>query len=648
MALVAPKPEDWRIQQAIVLRSADADVVRLLRQAQADVLAQLREVLARPVGIGRDVREAQLRLVQRNLYREMEKVYRSLGKLTEARRAEAAGRAIDFSKSVDTFKLVSNGVPGGADVAQAIADSELDTVASGIDRMIARTTGASYVPLSQRVYNSNVGINQKIDRLVNSAIARGLSAREFASEVRAFINPATPGGVRYASMRLARTEINNAAHAAAIQSAQGKPWIEAMHWNLSGSHGRPDICNQYATGGPKGDGNYPVHSVPAKPHPQCLCYPTSVTVDDDEFLDNLIGGKYESYISQYRNLQPGQVVRSNFGGGFPGPSPKVPPVKPTKVAKPPKSAAKPPTASAPPAPGATAAPAHSAEDFVRQALNQGKGTKEIFDTLKAQHGMSQLDSLRFVTKVKKDLPGSAAGAVKKVTPPAGRSAAPAGRVSPSPLGVDREALARKIELGSGENADRMLDELAHQASIVPKTANSLQSVRYADTANNVRYGATADALGYYIPSEERMFLSREIFSDRYRDVTWKHEVDTNWCSRSGHGHESDKSVFAHEFGHHVDQVLKRYSYAERRSFWEGVSRELGIKNPPATVLDTDLQDWIDKNKAAIVGKVSRYSATNRFELMAEIWQEYSTMGANARSWIKKIGKRMQDMAEDML
>lgn len=43
--------------------------------------------------------------------------------------------------------------------------------------------------------------------------------------------------------------------------------------------------------------------------------------------------------------------------------------------------------------------------------------------------------------------------------------------------------------------------------------------------------------------------------------------------------------------------------------------------------------------------VSGYGATSGNELLAEIWQEYSTAGSAARPHIREIGRQMQELAE---
>jgi ADP-ribosyltransferase exoenzyme len=292
------------------MQRADKQVLAQLRASQTALNAHLKALAARP-GFSNAIREAQLRLAKREIQLEMARLFRKLGDITSAMRLEAAARVLDVNRQLDAFKLLGAGLPDGAEVAQAIADAELDAARSGIDRMTARLQGASYNSLSQRVYTATSGLNGPISTLVNNALAAGLSAREFANAAKDFINPLTPGGVRYASYRLARTEINNAAHAVAVDAVQDKPWVSGMKWHLSGSHPRVDICNSLASGGPKNDGVYAKTSVPSKPHPQCFCYVTPETDDEEEFLDNLISGHYDEYLDKYRNLKSGEILRSN-------------------------------------------------------------------------------------------------------------------------------------------------------------------------------------------------------------------------------------------------------------------------------------------------------------------------------------------------
>lgn len=297
----APEPGDWLKANIRSQAQVQHDILDILRAADRRIQAQIRAIEARrSLGAGDLVRQEQLRMVQRNLKLEMAKIWRELGNVINARRLEAAARTIKVGQDLNTYLLSRVGDRSDGElIATNIANAELANAESGMDRLISRVQGTSYNQLSQRVYKSSIAINGTVDRLINTALARGLSARELAAEVRQFINPNTPGGVRYASMRLARTEINNAAHAVAVTQVQGSPWVTGMQWHLSGSHPKVDICDTLAKGGNKNDGIYVKDQVPAKPHPQCFCYVTPVTPSDDDFLDALVGGQYDDYIKRY-------------------------------------------------------------------------------------------------------------------------------------------------------------------------------------------------------------------------------------------------------------------------------------------------------------------------------------------------------------
>lgn len=246
------------------------------------------------IGIGAQVREEQLRLIQRNLLREQAAIFRRTGDIIRARRLEAAARAIQLGSAVDTALLDAVGRTGQARALRTAALEGLDhTVEVALTRM-----GQSAVPLSERIYRTRVWMDGRVQNMINSALTRGLSAREFAAEARDWFNPNTPGGVRYASMRLARTEINNAFHAVSVNHSAEKPWVEGMKWHLSRSHPKADVCDEYAKGGRNGDGVFAIRDVPRKPHPQCFCYVTPETPSEDEFLDNLVAGNYDSYLSR--------------------------------------------------------------------------------------------------------------------------------------------------------------------------------------------------------------------------------------------------------------------------------------------------------------------------------------------------------------
>lgn len=292
--MAIPEPIDWSVAYARVQRLADRDVLKILQQASLDVNRMLARLARQPSGIGKMVREEQLLTVKRNLLREQAAIFDRLGDVIRARRLEAASRAVRLGSAIDTALLEAAGRTGQARALREALTRGLDrTIEAAMARM-----GASSLPLSERIYRTRVWMDGRLDRMINSALARGLSAREFAAEARSWFRPDVPGGTRYAALRLARTEINNAFHAISVTHSADKPWIEAMKWHLSRSHPKPDVCDQYARGGRDGDGVYRPQDVPRKPHPHCFCFVTPVAPDEDAFLDGLVSGKYNDYLDR--------------------------------------------------------------------------------------------------------------------------------------------------------------------------------------------------------------------------------------------------------------------------------------------------------------------------------------------------------------
>lgn len=320
--MAAPEPADWSRAAARQSQLGDREILRVLRDATRDVRAILRRGF--PQGLGGRVREAQMQRVLKALLHKQAELMRKVGDVTAARRLQSAAEAVKLSSAVDTALFATAGRP---EVAEALRDA----FGRGLERTIelaeARMSGAS-VPLAEKVYRNEIWLNGRLENLVNSALAQGLTAREFASAAIGWFNPATPGGASYAAMRLARTEINNAFHHSSVLRTSQVPWLNTMKWHLSSSHPRPDLCDRYGKGGPKGDGVYPKGDVPRKPHPHCFCFVTPVDPDEDEFLDALTTGRYDNYLNSI--IKPaksrGKVVKGDFGP----PSGNVVPLTPKK------------------------------------------------------------------------------------------------------------------------------------------------------------------------------------------------------------------------------------------------------------------------------------------------------------------------------
>lgn len=271
-------------------RALDQDVLLALNTSAGRIERELRR-LERKAGIGAQVRRVQLQQTQAAMHREAATLWTRLGSTTNAamHKAAAAGAETILRGSESVLRGVIT--PADRDL---LVQSARASAVRALETAQERISGSSYVRLADSVYDNQVLYSGKIDEIVNAALVRGASARELANDVRAYINPATPGGARYAAMRLGRTELNNAFHASQVRQARTTPWVTALKWHLSGSHPKPDECNQYAEH--NGDGIWQPNQMPAKPHPNCLCYTTPVTVDEDEFVNQYLAGSYDEFL----------------------------------------------------------------------------------------------------------------------------------------------------------------------------------------------------------------------------------------------------------------------------------------------------------------------------------------------------------------
>jgi len=199
----------------------------------------------------------------------------------------ASATSLVTQQNKDILAMLLRAMPEeAAALAETFSASSFQTLESIRSRFL------NSIDLSPSVYRNSALMSGKIDAIVNDGIALGKSAREIAADVRGYINPRVQGGVRYAAMRLGRTELNNAFHTTSVRQYQESSWVEGVRWNLSGSHPRRDDCNDFAERNDfdLGRGVYPSTQVPFKPHPQCFCFTTAITPEPEEFVDRLLAG----------------------------------------------------------------------------------------------------------------------------------------------------------------------------------------------------------------------------------------------------------------------------------------------------------------------------------------------------------------------
>jgi hypothetical protein len=287
-----PVPEDKRetlLRYLRVQRVTDAELRRLLNDAaRAMADAVLRDA---PRSFSDSLRRAFFRQHAAAISRSL---WNDIGHATTDGQRRAALRAIEGADF--DLKSLLRGLP--PDVASALIDSTRAGARLALDRAIARLGGRNQIVLAQSVYRNTQLMDGTIDRLINSGIARGLSAREMAAEVRRFILPNVRGGVSYAAMRLGRTELNNSYHSASVAYWSDSPFVPGMQWNLSGSHPKADICNEYADEDHErlGRGVFSTLNVPPKPHPQCLCYVVPQSLSDDEIVRKMNRGDFDGFL----------------------------------------------------------------------------------------------------------------------------------------------------------------------------------------------------------------------------------------------------------------------------------------------------------------------------------------------------------------
>lgn len=244
------------------------------------------------------VKQAQLRLVIKEMKEVLNDLYKQELKLIINGQKESAVAAIDaFSETDRNFlrQAFTESAQSTGTSVDSFISGQRRSASLGVANAISRIYKTDQ-PLSVRVYHSRALANKWVQQRANIGILRGASAKEIATDIRRFIRPNTPGGVSYAALRLSRTELNNAFHATSIVTAQDRPWVEGMAWHTSQVHeidagGVPEICDTLA------GQVFTVDNVPKKPHPQCLCYVTPEVEAEETFLRHLTAGQYRSWIA---------------------------------------------------------------------------------------------------------------------------------------------------------------------------------------------------------------------------------------------------------------------------------------------------------------------------------------------------------------
>lgn len=283
----------WLHPMLRIVSRSDAEIKRLLSKAAAAAYSDVLR-LSKSDKDGKIVRRGQLSSAYRALRKTMGNLFADVYDTIKADRLDAMFAALLSSYQWEDPYYRAAGIPKSTrdylrKSSQAMSDRRVE--------LMLRRFNTEQIPLSKQVYRTRALAQKWVDNTINIGIGRGLTSRELAKEVREHIDPDVRGGVSYAAQRLARTEINNAFHTAAIVSNMDKPWVLGMQWRLSGSHPAEDICDELSKEDKfdLGMGIYPAGKTPKKPHPQCMCYVAPSLQDEDEFVAAFARGEYTNH-----------------------------------------------------------------------------------------------------------------------------------------------------------------------------------------------------------------------------------------------------------------------------------------------------------------------------------------------------------------
>lgn len=272
---------------------------RKLNVSLEDALEHVDEIFAKAL-VGETktaaVERMQMGLARRAIRNEMTEMFGGIIPSLRNAKMDAAEAAVNASLYDESGLLLR--IFGNPEDARGYANSLRQTARRNIEAVETRIL-ESHIPLSEQVWKTKALTNGWIDTAINNGLARGASAKQIAEDVKALVNPDTPGGVSYAAMRLGRSEINNAFHAQSVWDAQQEPWIEKVRWNLSASHRDWGcMCEEYSV-----MEYFPKEDVPDKPHPNCMCYITPEQMDYEQFQQELLMGHFDPYLESVMGQQ---------------------------------------------------------------------------------------------------------------------------------------------------------------------------------------------------------------------------------------------------------------------------------------------------------------------------------------------------------
>lgn len=145
--------------------------------------------------------------------------------------------------------------------------------------------------LSQRLWNQSQELKKELEHTISTAIERGQSAVVLSKRISKYLTDypllksdyaekygkaVSCHNCQYASIRLARTEINMAYRKSEQLRWQQFDFVLGYEVKLSKRHPAPDICDDLL-------GIYPKDFVFLGWHPNCMCYVVPIVMSDEEY-----------------------------------------------------------------------------------------------------------------------------------------------------------------------------------------------------------------------------------------------------------------------------------------------------------------------------------------------------------------------------
>lgn len=178
-----------------------------------------------------------------------------------------------------------------------------------VEAVWSRTKDGLY--LSDTIWSKSAKYRENMTSIIQSAVAEGQDCVKTARALERYvltgkngretltkeypkmmarIGNRIPSDISYEALRLARSEITSAYGEATISAGMVSPSCNGIKFILSGSHPKPDKCDDI-TGVDNyglGIGVYPINEAPNYPfHPNCICITTTVNEQPNQFIERL-------------------------------------------------------------------------------------------------------------------------------------------------------------------------------------------------------------------------------------------------------------------------------------------------------------------------------------------------------------------------